>query len=82
MWIEWGKQETYLGARVGRTEQIGDGSSSNGGGSAGSTALDRRDGRDGDLFLAEASLDVGHNGRDKDNLGNHFVYDDKMYSWK
>lgn len=65
-------EQTYLCASVGRTEEVRDGGSRDGTGGTGASTLDGSDGRDGDLLLTETRLDVGHNGGDDDDLGNHF----------
>jgi hypothetical protein len=62
---------TYLVARVRSTEEVRDGSTGNGRSRTSITALNRADGSDRKLFLAEASLDVGDDRRDDKDLGNH-----------
>ena len=62
---------TYLGTGVGCTEKVADGSTSNGSRSTSSASLDRRDGSDWDLLLAEPGLYVGNDSRDEKSLGNH-----------
>ena len=63
--------KAYLSAGVCSTEKVRNGSTSNSSCSTGIAALNSTDGRDGNLFLAEASLDVGDHRRDKNSLGNH-----------
>lgn len=63
---------SHLGTRVGSTQKVTDGGTSDGSSSSCSSTINSGDGSDGDVLLAEASLDVGNHSRDKNSLGNHF----------
>ena len=62
----------YLGARVGSTQKVTDGGTSDGSSSSSSSTLNCGDGSDGDILLAETGLDVGNHSRDENSLRNHF----------
>jgi hypothetical protein len=68
---KWDCKVSYLGTGVGCTQKVTDGGTGNSCRSTASTTLNRRDGSDGNVLLAETGLDVGDQSRDEDNLGNH-----------
>ena len=62
---------TYLVARVRSTKKVRDGRTGDSRSRTSIPTLNSADSSDGELFLTEASLDVGDNRRDDEDLGNH-----------
>jgi hypothetical protein len=63
--------QTCLSAGIRCTEKVRNGSTGDSRSGTSITALNSADGRDRNLFLAEASLDVGDDRREDEDLGNH-----------